>query len=130
MSHCRRWKKACASMPAALVLVLGTTAVSAQDTPVAPAPSPSPTPAAVATPEEPEAKPAAIEILGFVDTYYGFDFNRPNGDVQLRNFDTKHNQLSFGLLEVALEEKPTAKSRLGFRADLDYGPTTDIVHAA
>jgi hypothetical protein len=128
MSHCRRWKKTCASVPAALVLVLGTAAVSAQDTPVAPAPSPSPTPAA--TPEEPERKPAAIEILGFVDTYYGFDFNRPNDDVQLRNFDTKHNQLSLGLLEVALEQKPTAESRLGFRADLDFGPTTDIVHAA
>jgi putative OmpL-like beta-barrel porin-2 len=130
MSHCRRWKKACAAMPAALVLVLAAGAAGAEDAPVAPAPSPSPTPAAAATPEEPAAKPAAIEILGFVDTYYGFNFNRPAGDVQLRNFDTKHNQLSLGLLEVALEQKPTTESRLGFRADLDFGPTTDMVHAA
>jgi hypothetical protein len=130
MSHCRRWKKACAAMPAALALVLAAVAAGAEDAPVAPAPSPSPTPAAAATPEEPAAKPAPIEILGFVDTYYGFDFNRPNGDVQLRNFDTKHNQLSLGLLEVALEQKPSAESRLGFRADLDFGPTTDMVHAA
>ena len=130
MSHCRRWKKACAAMPAALVMVLAAAAAGAEDAPVAPAPSPSPTPAAAATPEEPAAKPAAIEILGFVDTYYGFNFNRPAGDVQLRNFDTKHNQLSLGLLEVALEQKPTADSRLGFRADLDFGPTTDMIHAA
>jgi hypothetical protein len=117
-------------MPAALVLVLAAMSAAAEDAPVAPAPSPSPTPAAAAPPDEPEAKAAPIEVLGFVDTYYGFDFNRPNGDVQLRNFDTKHNQLSLGLLEVALEQKPTAASRLGFRADLDFGPTTDMIHAA
>jgi hypothetical protein len=74
--------------------------------------------------------PAPIEISGFVDTYYGYNFNRPAGDTQLRNFDTKHDQLSLNLIEVALEQRPTAESRLGFRADLDFGPATDLVHAA
>jgi hypothetical protein len=65
-----------------------------------------------------------------VDTYYGYNLNKPAGDGQLRNFDTKHDQLSLGLIEVALEQKPTAKSRLGFRADLDFGPVTETVHGA
>jgi hypothetical protein len=96
----------------------------------APAPTAAPTAAPPAEPSPEPAGPAPIEVMGFVDTYYGYNFNKPPVDTQLRNFDTKHNQLSFGLLEVALEQKPTEKSRLGFRADLDYGPTTDIVHAA
>src|SRR6266545_729633 len=92
----------------------------------APAPTAAPTaaPSAAPSPETSPAGPAPIDITGLVDTYYGYNFNHPPGDTQLRNFDTKHNQLSFGLLEVALEQKPTAQSRLGFRADLDYGPTT------
>jgi hypothetical protein len=69
------------------------------------------------------------EITGFVDGYYGYNFNRPTGDAQLRNFDTKHNQFALNLVEIALEKKPTADSRLGFRTDLDFGPATEIVHS-
>jgi hypothetical protein len=75
------------------------------------------------------ATPSPIEISGFVDTYYSYNFNRSGADTQLRNFDTKHNQLSLNLIEVALEQKPTTGSRLGFRADLNFGPVTDMVHA-
>jgi hypothetical protein len=126
----KTWKSAAAMALAVSVIAVAT--VAAEDKPaptptVAPTTAPSPEP----TPEPaPAAAPAPIEVTGFVDTYYGYNFNKPPVDTQLRNFDNKHNQLSFNLLEVALEEKPTAKSRLGFRADLDYGPTTDIVHAA
>jgi hypothetical protein len=112
---------------------VAATSAIADEKPV-PAPAPTVAPTAAPSPEpSPEAATTSvspIEIMGFIDTYYSYNFNKPPGDTQLRNFDTKHNQLSFGLLEVALEQKPTEKSRLGFRADLDYGPTTDIVHAA
>jgi hypothetical protein len=77
----------------------------------------------------PEKKASPIEITGFVDAYYGYNFNDPPGDTQLRNFDTKHNQLSLNLIEVALEQKPTSDNRLGFRTDLNFGPVTDMVHA-
>ena len=131
MSHRRSWNTCCA-LAAVLALGLGAASARAEDAPTAPAPAPtpSPSPTPAATPDEPTSQPPGIEIIGFVDTYYGFNFNRPDGDTQLRNFDTKHNQLSLGLLEVALEQKPTPQSRLGFRADLDFGPTTDMVHAA
>lgn len=80
----------------------------------------------------------ATELSGFVDMYYGYNFNTPKtacatvSDVNmvncLRNFDFAHNSFSLNLAEVALEKKPTADSRGGFRVDLDYGPTTAWVH--
>jgi hypothetical protein len=87
------------------------------------------------TPADPAISTAAprsgtgIELSGTVDTYYGYNFNRPLGDTRLRNFDTRHDQLSMALIELALEQKPTEESRLGFRGDLDFGPVTDLVHA-
>lgn len=80
----------------------------------------------------------STELSGFVDMYYGYNFNTPKtacatvGGVAmftcLRNFDFTHNSFSLNLAEVALEKKPTADSRGGFRVDLDYGPTTAWVH--
>jgi hypothetical protein len=71
----------------------------------------------------------STEITGFVDAYYGYNFNSPPIDTQLRNFDTRHNQFSFNLAEIALEKKPTPESRVGFRTDLNFGPTADIVNS-
>ncbi len=70
------------------------------------------------------------EVFGLVDSYYDWYSTKPSGDAPLRNFDTKHNQFGLSLLEFGLAKVPTADSRSGFRLDLDYGPTTAIVHAA
>ena len=70
------------------------------------------------------------ELSGFVDAYYGYNFNHPGVDTQLRNFDTKSSQFSLNLAKVVLEKKPVADSRLGFRTDLAIGPATEIVHAS
>ena len=78
------------------------------------------------------------ELMGFVDTYYAYNFNKPNSPCQtvggvamvncLHNFDFTHNSFSLNLAELALEKKPTMDSRGGYRVDLDYGPTTAWVH--
>jgi len=68
-------------------------------------------------------------MTSFVDTYYVYFFNKPDGNVPLRNFDTKHNTFSLGLVEVAAEQKVTTANRLGFRLDLVAGPTADLVNA-
>jgi hypothetical protein len=68
------------------------------------------------------------ELTGFVDGYYSWNFNRI-GQTQLRNFDVNHNEFSLNLAEIAIEKKPTADSRIGFRMDFDAGPTTDLVNA-
>ena len=73
-----------------------------------------------------------VEVSGFIDGYYGYNFNKPAGRVNaLRNFDTRSNQFALNLAEVVIEKKPNPlNSRVGFRLDLDYGPATDLVHAS
>jgi len=80
------------------------------------------------------------ELMGFVDTYYSYNFNTPAagcatvGGVAifncLHNFDVAHNSFSLNLAELALEKKPTMESKGGYRIDLDYGPTASIVAGA
>ena len=72
-----------------------------------------------------------VEVSGFIDGYYSYNFNKPSGRTNvLRNFDTRNNEFALNLAELAFEKKPDADSRVGFRLDLDYGPATDMVHAA
>lgn len=73
-----------------------------------------------------------VEVSGFVDGYYGYNFNKPDGRKAgpERTFDAQHDSFSLNLAELALEKKPSADSRGGFRLDLDYGPTAETVKAA
>jgi hypothetical protein len=104
-----------------------------------PKPDPASAPAASADGSTEQAADAglaafvrSIAVMGFVDAYYGYRFHpsSPSGDAQLRNFDTKHNQFSFNLAEIALERRPAADSRLGFRLDFNVGPAAEMVHAS
>jgi len=72
------------------------------------------------------------ELSGFVDAYYSYNFNTPDTRKAgpERTFDVQHNSISLNLAELSLEKKPTTDSRGGFRLDLDYGPTQDIVNAS
>ena len=72
-----------------------------------------------------------VEVSGFIDGYYGYNFNKPADRINvLRNFDTRSNQFALNLAEIVTEKKPDPlNSRIGFRLDLDYGPATDLVHA-
>jgi len=91
----------------ALVGVLGVPAAMAADAAAAPAPS--------------------IDVTGFVDTYYSYNFNKPAGRVnQLHVFDVQHNGIDLALAEVAFEKKPVTGSPVGFRVDLDFGLAADI----
>src|SRR5438093_4069634 len=79
----------------------------------------------------PASAQQSVEVSGFVDTYYSHNFNSPaTGQAVLRNFDVQDRAFSLNLVELAVEKKPAADSRGGFRFDLDYGPTQDIVNAA
>ena len=80
----------------------------------APTPEPSPTPA-----------PPGIDVTGFVDVYYGYNFNKV--DPLLRTFDVQHNTFSLSLAEIAFTKLPTPQSKVGFRVDLDFGKTADLV---
>lgn len=78
--------------------------------------------------EEPATSP--FQISGFVDTYYSFNFNRPDSNRNTiagtsSNFDFFHNAFSLSTAEVVFLK--TAEP-VGFRVDLDFGATTDFVH--
>jgi len=92
------------------VLVLCAGSARAQ----APAPQPSP-------------EPPKIDVTGFVDVYYGYNFNEV--DPVLRTFDVQHNTFSLSLAEIAFAKGVTPDSRVGFRVDLDFGKTADLVAA-
>ncbi len=67
-------------------------------------------------------------VFATADTYYEYNGNHPaSGNNVLRNFDEKDNQFSLSYLELAFEQTPTATRRLGFRADLGFGPTATWV---
>ncbi len=64
------------------------------------------------------------------DLYYVYNNNRPaSGTNALRNFDEKHNQFAFSYYELAFEQVPTDKRRVGFRADIGFGPTATWVNS-
>jgi len=68
---------------------------------------------------------APITWSGFVDAYYNKNFNSPTtGTNSYRVFDVADNQLAFGLAELVVQKQA---SPVGFRMDLDYGPTNDVV---
>src|SRR5260370_26872988 len=72
-----------------------------------------------------------VEISGFVDGYYGYNFNRPfNRRNQLRNFDFKNNEFALNLANLVVERKPSEDSRFGFRMDLAFCPATDWIHSS
>ena len=114
MTRATRLSRRIAGAVVALVLA----AVSGRAQTPAPAPSPSPTP---------EPEPAKIDVTGFVDVYYMYNFNKvdPFG----RTFDVQHNTFSLSLAEVAFAKAVTPESRVGFRVDLDFGKTADLVAA-
>jgi len=72
---------------------------------------------------------AKIAITGFVDVYFGYNFNRPTSRInQLRNFDFRDQRFCLNLGELAVTRIPEP---FGFRLDLNYGPrTTDWIHAS
>jgi hypothetical protein len=95
------------------------TAAWADDAPAAPA----------ATPEA--AKEPGIDVTGYVDGYYGYNFNKPvNKTSALRTYDADDNSLTLSVAEIDFEKKPTADFRGGFRTDLTFGPSADITNAA
>ncbi len=71
--------------------------------------------------------PTPVVVGGYVDSYFSFNFARPLSHFnQMRNFDVTENQITVANAELSVTK---AASPLGFRVDLDYGPTNDIVQS-
>ena len=113
--------------------------------------APAPAPAAAAVPQSnlvspassapaaDAAKPSTLATIlgptslsGFVDVYYGQNFNNPatrtNG---LRSFDTTNNAFSLNLIELVVDKAPDAtNSRTGYHIALGYGQAMNAITGA
>jgi hypothetical protein len=88
---------------------------------------PTPTEGEPAPTPQPSPEPPKIDVTGFVDVYYEYNFNRV--DPALRSFDVQHKAFSLSVADVALSRGVTTDSRLGFRAELAFGKTADLIAA-
>lgn len=65
-----------------------------------------------------------------LDSYYGYNFNRPAGRINLlRAYDVSSNSFSLNQAAVIIEHAPNIEAgrRIGFRLDLQYGQATETV---
>ncbi|MCL4538355.1 MAG: porin [Bacteroidetes bacterium] len=68
---------------------------------------------------------SGISWSGLVDVYYSQNFNNPSDQMnQMRNFDVYENQFGLSLAKVTLQKQA---SPVGFRIDMAFGTTNDIV---
>src|SRR5947209_3915661 len=89
------------------------------------APLVAPTPVAAT----PAAALPTINVL--VDGYYGYNFNRPIGRVNLlRAYDVSSNAFSLNQAALVLEQAPDPANgrRWGTRVDLQFGQATEATH--
>ena len=75
-----------------------------------------------------------MDLSGFIDGYYSFNFNRPNtsGGIydqinQLYNFNDKTDQFELSAAKLALNLDPDP---VGAHVDVIYGRTNDLINAA
>jgi len=105
-------------------------------------PAPAATPAAAQTPAAPApaTPPPAptwsvgpMDISGFIDGYYSFNFNRPNTTGgfdqinQLYNFNDKTDQFALSAAKLTLNHDPDP---VGAHVDFVYGRTETLINSA
>ncbi len=95
------------------------------------APSPeggTPTPAA---PSPLTKVLGSTSFSGFMDTYYGYNFNQPHSRASgFRAFDGPSNQFALNMIELILDKPPDASnSRLGFHFAAGFGQAMNVVNA-
>jgi hypothetical protein len=74
-----------------------------------------------------------LKYGGSLDTYYGFNLNRPVGRVNLlRAYDVTSNNFSLNQASVVLESAPDLQAgrRFGARVDLQYGQATETLQGS
>jgi hypothetical protein len=100
--------------------------------PAAPAQAPAPAPAPAAAPAAPTWSVGPLDLSGYIDGYYSFNFNRPNTSGifpdqinQLYNFDDKTDQFELSGAKLTLNHAPDP---VGADIDFIYGRTNDLIN--
>ncbi len=70
-------------------------------------------------------------ISGFVDTYYGENFNNPtNRTTSYQPFNAATNQFGLNLVELVVDKQPdTSNSRTGYHIAVGYGQAINAVNS-
>ena len=74
-----------------------------------------------------------MDLSGFIDGYYSFNFNRPNTTDgydqlnQLYNFNDKTDQFELSAAKLTLNHDPDP---VGAHVDFIYGRTNDLINNA
>ena len=73
----------------------------------------------------------ATRFSGFVDVYYGQNFNSPASRTNtLRAFDINSNQFALNLMELIVDKQPDPNnSRTGYHIALGYGQAINAINA-
>jgi outer membrane murein-binding lipoprotein Lpp len=73
---------------------------------------------------------ASTNISGFVDGYYGYNFNQPrNRMTSFRSFEGPSNQFSLNMIELIFDKAPSVDNgRLGYRLAFGYGNAMNAVN--
>jgi hypothetical protein len=71
-------------------------------------------------------------LSGFVDVYYGQNFNNPASQANsLRFFDGATNQFGLNLVELVVDKTPEAtNSRTGYHVALGFGQAMNVINAS
>jgi hypothetical protein len=99
--------------------------VAAKPTPATSAPAPK-----SSVNEESPGVLADTTINLTIDGYYGYNFNRPVGGINLlRAYDVQSNSFSLNQAALIIDNAPNVEKgkRYGFRLDLQYGQATETV---
>src|SRR5882724_3586162 len=74
----------------------------------------------------------ATSVSGFVDVYYGQNFNNPASQTNgLRFFDGPTNQFGLNLVELVVDKAPDpSNSRTGYRVALGFGQAMNVVNSS
>jgi len=122
-------------------IIVSAGLIAAAQTPAPPATPPAGTPEPT-TPAQAPAAPAApapaptwsvgpMDVSGFIDGYYSFNFNRPNTTDeydqinQLYNFNDKTDQFELSAAKLTLNHDPDP---VGAHVDFIYGRTNDLIN--
>jgi Putative beta-barrel porin-2, OmpL-like. bbp2 len=105
-------------------------AAAQTSTPAAPPPTPAPAPAPA--PAAPTWSVGGIDFSGYLDGYYGYNYNRPsnaaNGQANdLYNFNDKTDQFNLAGAVLTLNHNPDP---IGVHADLIFGRANDLIHSS
>src|SRR4029077_3837238 len=117
------------------------TAIKGSDktaTPATPAPVQSNLVSSAAAPGAAPAGPSLAGLLGpttlsgFVDVYYGQNFNNPTSQTNgLRFFDGPTNQFGLNLVELVVDKTPDpTNSRTGYHIALGFGQAMNVVNGS